>query len=789
MLVLVFTGIDIFDKDVENMKKIILSLVLVMSFFIVPTWAANAFVIKRIDIEGLQRVSPETVYSYLPVHQGEVLHTDRTGAIISALYKTGFFEHITLSRSGDTLIITVVERSTIGQLKISGNNLIPTDKLTSVMKSLDVAEGRVYNRAVLERIKQGLLNQYYQLGRYNARITVTVTNLERSRVLVKIDISEGLAAKIRRINIIGNHAFSESKLTKQLTVSTTGLFTFVTQSDQYSQEKLDESIESLRNFYLDRGYIKFAEKSSQVSITPDRKSVYITMVVDEGEQYRIKGYKLSGDFVVPREALQQLVTLRAGDIFSRQRVVDTEKAMTDAMGDKGYVYATVSLNPTVDEKTKQVFLEFIVKPGKRTYVRHVYFSDNAKTNDEVLRREVQQMEGAPVSTSALDESKRRLNLLPYMRDTKMSLVPVQNQEDQVDVNYKMTESNSAELTGRIGYSQVDHVLLGAGVNQKNFLGTGKTVGVNMQTSHYERFYGASYMDPYFTQSGISRSVNLSVSRVNPAAGNLTNSYSSNEYDISDTYSIPIGQEKNVINRFDIGYGYQNTLITLHNNNVSNMVQDFIIRHGRHFQQIDLMAGLSRDSRDKAIFPTRGARQAVGLNLFLPVGAQALRYYTVNYSGAIFHPLVNNFIVTARGNLAYGNSFSNGRDYPYFKNFYAGGIESVRGFAGNTLGPKDNNGNPTGGNFLANASLGLVLPNYVSDNVRTTVFVDAGNAYQTYDNRRLGGTGSGPLRYSTGVQVEWLSIMGPIDLSLARGINVKHKDSLEAFQFSLGANFG
>jgi outer membrane protein insertion porin family len=423
---LVFAGKRIFDIDVENMKKIILLLVLVLNFFIVPVWAANTFVVRKIDIEGLQRVSPETVYSYLPIRQGETLHADKTGAIISALYKTGFFEHITLSRSGDTLIINVVERSTIGQLKISGNNLIPTDKLTSVMKGLDVAEGRIYNRAVLERIKQGLLNQYYQLGRYNARVTVTVTPLERNRVLVKIDISEGLAAKIRRINIIGNHAFDEKKLEKQLTVSTTGLFTFVTQADQYSQEKLDESIESLRNFYLDHGYIKFAEKSSQVSITPDRKSVYITIVVDEGEQYRIKGYKLSGDFVVPRETLQKLVDLKPGDVFSRKRVVDAEKAMTDAMGDKGYVYATVALNPTVDDKNREVFLDLNIKPGKRTYVRHVYFSDNAKTNDEVLRREVQQMEGAPVSTGQLEESKRRLNLLPYMRDAKMTLVPVPN---------------------------------------------------------------------------------------------------------------------------------------------------------------------------------------------------------------------------------------------------------------------------------------------------------------------------------------------------------------------------
>jgi outer membrane protein insertion porin family len=684
----------------------------------------------------------------------------------------------------------VVERETIGQLKISGNNLIPTDKLTAVMKSLDVAEGRVYNPAIIDRIKLSLLNQYYQVGRYTARVDVNVTQLERNRVLVKIEISEGLTAKIRRINIIGNHAFSEKRLVSQLTVSTAGLFTFFTQTDQYSQEKLDASVESLRNFYLDHGYLRFAEKSSQVSITPDRKAVYITIVIDEGQRYKIKGHSLTGDFVVPKADLEKLVLFHNGATFSRQKVVDTEKLISDALGSKGYVYATVVLNPIVDDKNREVFINLNIKPGKRTYVRHIYFSDNAKTNDEVLRREIQQVEGAPVSTTQLEESKRRLNLLPYMRDAQMSLVPVPGVDDQVDVNYKVNENNSAELTGRIGYSQVDKILIGAGVNQKNFMGTGKTLGLNAETSRYERFYSGSYTDPYFTQNGISRSLNLSISKITPANGNLTSSYTSNEFDIGDTYSVPIGAEKDVINRFEVGYGYQNTLISLPSSRaVSTMVTDFVNNHGRHFQQIDLLMGLSRDSRDRAIFPTRGGRQAIGANIFLPVQTTGLRYYTINYSAAWFHPIANDFLVTMRGALAYGNSFSNGRNYPYFKNFYAGGIDSVRGFAGNTLGPKDNLGNPIGGNFLADASIGLVFPNYISDNVRTSVYLDAGNTYQTYDNRALGGTGSGPLRYSAGVQVEWLSMMGPIDLSLARGINIKHKDSLEAFQFSLGANFG
>jgi outer membrane protein insertion porin family len=773
------------------MKKTILLVVILLNFFAGQVWAAASFVVRHIDIEGLQRIAPETVESYVPVKIGQVLHPEQTGLIIRDLYKTGFFEHISLARSGDTLVINVVERPTIGQLKLSGNNLIPTDKLTTVMKSMDIAEGRVYNRAILERIKLSLLNQYYMVGRYNARVDVSVSGLSRNRVLVKVEISEGLAAKIRHINIIGNHAFSEKRLVDQLTITTPGLLTFMTQSDQYSQEKLDASIEALRNYYMDHGYIKFAVKSSQVSITPDRKSVYITLVIDENQLYTIKDYSLTGEFVVPKEELTKLVLFKPGDTFSRKKVMDSEKAITDALGDKGYVYATVTLNPRIDEKNREVFINLNIKAGKRTYVRHIYFSDNSKTNDEVLRREMQQMEGAPISTSQLEESKRRLNLLPYMKETTMSLVPVPDETDKVDVNYKVTENNSAEITGRIGYSQVDHLLLGAGINQKNFLGTGKTLGLNAETSHYQRYYSASYTDPYYTQNGVSRSTSITASKVNPAAGNLTSSYYSNEYDFADVYSVPIGAEKNVINRFEAGYGYQNTLISLPNEpgRISEQVSSFVQNHGRHFQQLDVMAGLSRDSRDKAIFPTRGAREAIGANVFMPVASGSLSYYTMNFSGAWYHPIVSNYLVTVRGALAYGNAFSNGSNYPYFKNFYAGGIDSVRGFAGNTLGPKDNLGNATGGNFLADASIGLILPNYLSDNVRTSVFLDAGNTYQTYDNTVYGGTGSGPLRYSAGVQVEWLSMMGPIDLSLARALNVKSHDSLEAFQFSLGANFG
>lgn len=772
------------------MKKIILILTLFLNFLGVA-WA-DSFVVQKIEIQGLQRISPDTVYSYLPIKRGQTLSPDKTAAIIKALYKTGFFEHITLARQGSTLIINVDERATIGQLKISGNSFITTDKLTSVMKSLDIAEGRSYNQAVIDRIKQSLLNQYYELGRYNARVDVTTTPMSRGRVCVRIEISEGLVAKIRNINIVGNHAFSERAINKQLSVSTPGLFTFITQTDRYSQEKLDESLENLHNYYLDHGYLKFAVKSTQVQITPDRKSIYLTIIIDEGDQYCVSGIDLIGDTILPHEEMLKHIKIRTGDTFSRQCVINAEKDISYALGDVGYVFATVSLNPQIDEQNKKVFLVFTVKPGKRSYVRHIYFTDNSKTNDEVLRREILQMEAAVVSTGKLDQSKHQLSLLPFVKDVQMTVQPVPEHDDQVDVNYKVTEDNSAQANFTIGYSQLYGVQLGAGFTQKNFLGTGKTLGVNATANHFEKFFGINYTNPYYTPDGISRSLNFSASKVDPGRGNASGSYTMNQLDASVLYSIPIGQEKDVFNRIQLGYGYENTDLHL-TNSVSQQVQSFVNTHGRHFSQIDLISGISRDSRDKAIFPTRGALNSLGFNIYVPGGNGSLRYYTAGYSGKVYLPITNLFIATAKAQVGYGNAFNGVTNFPLFKNYYAGGIDSVRGYLGNTLGPRDSQGKPTGGNLMTTAGLGLIFPNYISDNFRTSVFVDGGNVYNTFNNRNYGGTGSGPLRYSAGVEGAWLTMFGLIDVSVAKPLNRKvrngNNDDIEPFQFSLGANFG
>jgi outer membrane protein insertion porin family len=772
------------------MKKYFLLVILLLNVILPTVWAADSFVVRRIRVDGLQRITPETVYSYLPVHEGQSLHSSQTGAIISSLYKTGFFERISLAREGNVLVIKVVERPTIGQLKISGNSVIPKDKLTTVMKSVDIAEGRVYNSAVLEKIKQSLLNQYYELGRYNARVDITVTPMDRNRVLVQIVISEGLVTKVRHINIIGNHVFSEKTLDKQLEVTTPGLFTFFTQTDRFSQEKLDTSLDNLRNYYMDHGYIKFAVKSSQVAMTPDRKSIYITVVIDEGEQYKVKGYAFTGDSILSNDEMSKLVTVKKGDVFSRQSVINSEKAISDALGDKGYVFAAVSLEPNVDEAKKEVFLTFNVKTGRRAYVRHIYFSENTRTNDVVLRRELLQMESSVVSTGKLAQSKQRLSQLAFLKDVQMTIVPVQNSNDQVDVNYKVTEDSAAQANFSIGYSQLDGVILGAGLNQKNFLGTGKTVGLNFTKSKLQQYYGINYTDPYYTPDGISRSINISASKFDPTRAGLSHSYSTDQYDASVVYGIPIWQEQNAIDRLQLGYGYENTLVNLSTRYpVSTQVQDFVNQHGRHFAQIDLIAGISRDSRDKAIFPTKGTLHTLGLDVYLPATSKSLKYYTVAYNGKWYFPLNDSFIATARGQAAYGTGFSGAKAFPFFKNYYAGGIDSVRGYEASTLGPEDSNGDPSGGNLLLTAGIGLIFPNHISDNLRTSLFVDGGNVYNTYNNRPQGGTASGTIRYSTGVEADWLTPLGLVDVSLAKPINLKPGDNQEMFQFSLGANFG
>lgn len=773
------------------MKKIIYLIVL-FQLLLSSAWAREVFLVKDIEIQGLQRISPATVETYLPIKRGEVLEPSKTAAILRALYQTGFFDHISLSKENHTLIIHVEERPTIGQLKISGNSVVPTDKLTAVMKTLDIAEGRAYNPVILERIKQSLLNQYYQLGRYNARVDIKITPMSRNRVLVNIIISEGLVAKVRHISIIGNKAYDEKTLIKQFELTTPGVFTFFTQTDRYSDEKFESSITKLRDFYLDNGYLRFQIKSSQSQVTPDRKSIYITIVISEGEPYSIDSYRLSGDLILPRQTIEKHIQLKSGERFSRQKIVNIQKAISKEYGDKGYLYASVGIQPQINDQNRTVSIIFDVKPGKLTYVRHITFSDNSQTNDLALRRELIQMEAAPASSKRLDDSKQRLSLLPFIQNVDMTVKPAAEADDQVDVDYKVKEGDSAQATFKVGYSQLYHLILGAGFSQKNFFGTGNTFGLNFSHSKYENFFSMDYTNPYYTDEGVSRSFNLSVSRIDPTSVGLNSGYTANDINLGVLYGIPVGQESGVINRVLVGINYQNTHINLSDNpeNVSNQVRKFVDDHGTNFNELNLKLGYSRDSRDRAIFPTRGIFQTVFANAYVPVAKRSVGFYTLDYHGKLYQPLTEKFIFTTRADLGYGNGFGGIDNFPFFKNYYAGGISTVRGFQDYTLGARDSRGKPYGGNILADASIGLIFPNYISENLRTSIYADAGNVWSSLDMNKFGGesANSGPVRYSVGIQAEWLiPMLGPVTLSLAKPFLRKH-DKNGPFQFDLGFNF-
>lgn len=780
------------------MKKILLYILIFSNcLFGNFAWAQQSFVVRDIQIDGLEYVSPATAENYIPLKRGETLSAKKTATIVRSLYKSGFFDHISLSRHGNTLVVHVVERPAIGQLKISGNSVIPTDKLTSVMKSMDIAQGSIYNPSILERIRQSLLNQYYMLGRYNARVDINTSPMSRNRVAVSIVISEGVTAKIKGISIIGNRAFSESALIKQLDMSTTGIMTLITQRDRYSEVRLDSSIEKLRGYYMDHGYVKVTVKSAQAQVTPDRKSVYVTFVIDEGSPYTLESYDITGKYPGTKDDIKQFVKIQPGEIFSRQKLLDAQKAISKYLGEQGYMFASINIKPKINDKQHTVIITFQVNAGQHTYVRHVTFSDNNRTNDVVLRREIQQFEASPASTTKLDDSKQRLTLLPYIKDVEMSVNRVPDKEDQVDVNYKIKEDNSAQASLKLGYSPVYSLILGAGLNQKNFFGTGNTLGINFQRSQYEQYYGIDYTNPYYTEDGISRSLSFSISRLDPgSAENVNGSYTTNEYNLGVLYSLPVGQEQGAFSRFQYGVSYQNTLVNLINKNLSAQVNRFVMENGRHFQELDLKVGFSRDSRDKAIFPTKGSFQTIFADAFAPLDSESLSFYIGSYSGRWYEPITDQFILTQRANLAYGNGFHGVQDFPFYKNFYTGGIDSVRGYLGYTLGPRDSTGKALGGNMLVNGSIGLIFPNYLSDSLRTSVFVDAGNVYTSLNNRGFGNlsTNSGPVRFSTGLEADVLTPFGPVEISAGLPLNPRDAhsniagDSVEYFQINLGANF-
>ncbi len=740
---------------------------------------AAEFVVRDIQVEGLQRISAGTLFNYLPVQAGSTISEKDYPEIIRALFKTGFFTDVSLERRGEVLIVTVTERPAIAEVKLVGNKDISTDDLKKALNGIGLAEGRVFDRALLDKVEQELLQQYYSRGRYGVRIKSEVQPLERNRVAITIDIAEGKTASITRINIVGNRAFSDKELLKQLQSSTTGWFSFFTKDDQYSKQKLGADLESLRSFYLDRGYLKFNVDSTQVSITPDKEDVYITINVTEGEPYTIQEVQLAGEFgVVPEQELQKLITIKPDQTFSRAKMTDVAKKISERLGEEGYSFANINTVPKLDDDNKKVALTFLVDPGKRVYVRRINFQGNTKTEDEVLRRELRQVEGGWVSTKDMDRSKTRLQRLEYLESVNAEMVPVPGVNDQVDVHYKVVERSSGSLMFGIGYGQESGLLLNASLVQNNFLGTGNQFGVVFNNSDIGQNYNLSFNNPYYTLDGVSLGFRLYYRDIDSAELNTAN-YIQNAFGGQINLGFPL-------NEFDtlrISPGYEHVWIDTTNETPTEIL-DYLNRNGDDYDQFKLDVTWAHDTRDRAIFPTSGGLTQLSAEIAVP-GSTA-EYYKLNYRGVLYFPLTQALTWSMGGEVGYGAGYGNADSLPFFENFYAGGLRSVRGFKSNTLGPRYSNGDPSGGAFKTSASTQLISPvPFIekAENVRVAAFFDIGNVFSSFDE-----FDAGELRYSVGLAGLWISPFGPIVLSIAAPLNAKSGDDEENFQFSFGVPF-
>lgn len=754
-----------------------------MLFWSMEACATDEFVVRDIKVTGLQRVSLGTVLNYLPVQVGEEIGASSTPQIIRALYETGFFQSVVLARQGNTLVVQVVERATIGSIAVVGNQEIPKDKMKDILKDLGLIKGRVYQRSSLERLEKELKQVYNAHGKYNSRIESRVTNLTENRVAIQVTISEGRVSRIKEIKIIGNHDFSRDELLPQLTLTTSNIFTYFTKKDQYSKAAMDASLEALRSFYLDHGYLKFNIVSSQVLLAPDRKDVFINIQIEEGPQYRFSGYALSGKLILPKEKLDTLVQVRRGEVFSRKKVTESISAMGTALGDVGYGFPAINAEPRINEEDKTVFITFVIEPGRHVYVHRINFHGNTKTADYVLRNIMRQEEGALLSLHNIKESERKLRLLNYLKDINIKTTPVPGANNQVDLDVQIEEAPSAEASASLGYGTTGPQF-NAAFNQYNFMGTGRTVGLGFNMSYWGQDYSASYYNPFYTQTGIGRGFSGYYQTVDPKHLNVS-AYNSERYGGDVTYNMPLGEASS----FQFGYGYQGLEIL----SVGRIqqIQNFVNLHGRDFNQIRLTSGWSRNSYDQMPYPQNGTNQQAALLFALPANSRSLNYYKGTYQVRTYVPLIRGFIFTALGNVGYGNNYTD-QGLPFYENFFAGGIAQpgqVRGYESYSLGPHDDFGNALGANFLVSGNVGLILPYPLSrDAIRTTLFIDAGNVFSEGTPAALRGTLAGPLRYSGGIGIDWRSPFGPLSFSVGVPINKQPTDRSQIFQFSLSSGF-
>jgi outer membrane protein insertion porin family len=746
------------------------------------------FVVENIQVKGLQRISVGTVYNYLPINVGERFSLDNAGAAIRALFKTGFFKDVSLEREGSTLIVNVVERPSIAKIIFEGNKDLSKDDLTKALKQIGLAEGKVFDRQVLDKVEQELSRQYFSHGKYGLKIDTEVSNLTRNRVGIHIKISEGRVAKIKQINIVGNTVFDDKTLLSKFELSTSNLLSFYTKNDQYSKQKLSADLEKLRSYYLDRGYINFSVESTQVAITPDKKDIYVTINVKEGDVYTLEKVKLAGNLVVNPEELIKLVKVGPKEIFSRKNATETSKAISDRLGDEGYAFANVNMVPEIKEDTKTVDMTFFVDPGKRVYVRRINMSGNVKTRDEVLRREMRQMESSWASSSKIERSKTRLERLGYFEEVNVETPPVPGTSDQIDVNYSVVEKASGNLMAGIGFSQTQGIVLNANISQDNVFGSGKRVNLTFNNSDYFTQYQFGFFNPYFTLDGVSFGYDLGYTTRDATQVNLAN-YTTDVISTGVNFGIPLNEYDRLQFNTDLKHTKLKTT-----DFTSTKIRDFMNKEGDKYLTLAPSLGWTHDTLNRAIFPDRGGQQRFSTLVTVP--GSDLQYYKVSYKQQQYFPLAKDFTLRLHGEIAYGDGYGKTDDLPFFENYFAGGWGSVRGYDTNTLGPRDSLARPFGGSskIIGNAELFFPVPFMPeTKSIRLGTFFDAGTVSDGFkvDN----------LRYSAGLSGEWLSPFGALSVSIAVPLNSGRneyidnnnvtqsiEDDKKYFQFNFGQNF-
>ena len=739
--------------------------------------AIEPFVVKDIRIEGIQRTEAGTVFSYMPVKVGDIMTDDKAAAAVKALYGTGFFKDVRLEYEKDVLVVVIEERPAISQIDITGNKEFDLDNLKKGLREIGLAEGRIYDRALLEKAEQELKRQYLTRGKYAIVITTTVTPLDRNRVSVTFNIVEGDAAKIRQINIVGSKAFREKELLDQFQLRTPGWLTWYTHNDQYSKQKLGADLETLRSYYLNRGYLEFNVDSTQVSITPDKQDIYITINITEGDKYTVSEIKLAGQMMLPEAELLKLVKLKPGEVFNREKLTDSTKLIGERLGNEGYAFANANAAPEIDKAKRLVAFTLYIDPGRKVYVRRINIAGNTRSRDEVVRRQIRQMEDGWYDGEKIKLSKTRLDRLGYFSDVGVETPAVPGTSDQVDVNFTVTEKPTGSVLLGAGFSSAEKLVLSGSVSQQNIFGSGNTVVAQLNSGRINKTIALSFTDPFYTVDGVSRGFDIYKRNVDPALLGLGD-YRTSTVGGAVRWGVPVSE----VDTINYGLGAERTQIVT-GIGAPQRFLDFVNTFGAANNAIIGSVGWARDSRDSAFYPTSGSVQRAFAEVALP-GA-TLEFFKLNYQHQRYFPISRDFTLMLNADLGYGNGYR-GKPLPFFKNYYAGGVNSVRGYETSTLGPRDTNGDILGGimKVVFNAELYVPLPGLGLDrSVRLGVFADGGNVFGPGDN-----FAPTTLRYSSGLSITWFSPVGPMKVSLGYPLNAKPEDRIQRLQFILGNVF-